>query len=312
MRECAKKLTFTTIGLQRSRRDSFPPIRLPLLVPDWPAPCYWAYCKHMKIRLNFFALNLVLFALLPAALAQDTVYGTAWELSGTWHVNRAANGLQAGDLLPQGALLSADPARESHAVVLLAGGQRLFFDCHDAASCGQGFRLPPAGGASSAEEARVFRAACVVRREKLSSFPVKVSPGVARVEAVAPLGKDNTVDLTEALRALPPGSYRVAIDEESSGKQISDREVHRGGAAGRLVVSVPGPGLYELRLYGGLQTERMRAYVLVAAPSSFEAAQQDFHAASEVVEEWHERSMGWPVDDFLFSYLMYLSRGPRS
>lgn len=260
-------------------------------------------------------ISLVALALLapPAfSCAQETPMACAWEVSGEWRVPGRVSALKAGDLLPPGSLLTGQGAGSQHLIMLLPDGQRLFLDCHDRPSCSRGFRLPALTQHVDEETIAIFQQVSAMRHQEAGlaghatggleqdQIATREHPDLMRVEAVAALGSDGSVNLAAAFNGLPPGDYHLLIKSTSG---AVERSIHLDGGQKTLGVSVSKAGLYDLRCYGTLNTERMHGHLLVVHRAEFDAASHRFARLKETLDQWNERSPGWPIHEFLFLYL---------
>jgi hypothetical protein len=244
--------------------------------------------------------------------AQGIPVGMVWEVNGTWRVNGQEADLKCGDTLLPGSLVSAYGAHSQNLIVLLPDGQRLFLQCDDRPSCSRGFRLPALTQTVdddtilTFQEVGAFRRAAAVALHKKSataricSRNSRQQPNLLRVEALAILDADNSVNIASEITSLPPGAYHLVV---ASASVIADEAIHWDGVEKILKLSLGKTGLYELRYYGPLNAERMLEHLLVVRRAEFTEMNQRLVHWRETITQWNERAPGWPIHDFLSLYL---------
>ena len=265
--------------------------------------------------LSFVALAL----LAPAPVGHPMAI--AWEVTGEWRLAGRVSALKSGDLLPPGSLVTGQGSGSHHLIVLQPDGQRLFLDCPDTASCSRRFRLPALTQTvdeetiatfqqvSAMREVEVERAGNATGRSEQDLIVAREAPNLLRFEAVAEPEGDGSVDLATAMKGLPPGNYRLIVKGAS---EAMERPINWDGTHMTPNLLLAGTGLYDLRFYGTLNTERMRGHLLIVGNADFESASARFARLKEILTQWNERSPGWPIHDFLLSYLESISTKSRS
>ena len=235
--------------------------------------------------------------------------GMTWEAQGNWHLNHERQSIQRGDAVPPGALLTADVIVKASIVILLPDGQRLLFDCHDAHTCSQGFRVPALMAKPDTDDLDLFNA---VRRainqphSSVETAPEPLASTTTEAEAVARLENDENILLKQSLAGLPPGQYTLTVQSNDQA-QPSKRQLTWSGSLDTGRLTLPGPGLYRLRLFGSLGGERMRVVLLAVPSTSFPTTLKAFTDARKTLAEWNETFPGWPVHEWLQLYLKILS-----
>jgi hypothetical protein len=242
-----------------------------------------------------------------------TESGIAWDVRGDWHLNHAQRSLRKGDAVPPGALLSADTTVSGSIFVLLPDGQRLLFDCHDAHTCAQGFRIPALIAKPDDDALDLFEG---VRRamdhpgsELITPTPPR-SATTTEIEAVVRVQSDGALLLRQPLVTLPPGQYRMTV-QSADQAQPSERSLTWSGPRDETHLALPHAGIYRMRLFGTLGGERMRVVILAVTAEAFPAAQKGFEEATKTLHEWNETFPGWPIHEWRQLYLQSLS-DPRN
>ena len=229
-------------------------------------------------------------------------------------MNHEQQHLHTGDDVVPGAVLTADTATNGSLLVLMPDGQRLLFDCHDANTCSQGFRIPALIAKPDKDDLELFETIKLEMRKPSSGISLGKGPrtsATTKIESVVPIQSDGTILLKQPLATLPPGQYRLTTQADSQA-QPSERSLTWSGShdEGRLALS--GPGFYQLRLFGNLGTERMRVALLAVPVASFADTEKSFNEAKKTLQEWNETFPGWPMHEWMQLYLRSLSEaGPE-
>ena len=251
-------------------------------------------------------------AVIPLIAVTVSIYaedGLAWEVQGNWRVNQIQTFLHRGDSVAPGALLTAASLTNASVVVLLPDGQRLFFDCHNAHTCNQGFRVPPLMAKPDDEAVQLFETVRRAMRQPETAAATSIPVTATRTESVVLLQTDGTISLKEPLAHLPPGQYRMTVLGEG-GAQLSERSLAWPATGDATRLSLPHAGIYHLRLFGSLGVERMRVVLLAATPEFFPARQKAFAEARKDLQEWNENFPGWPTHEWLQLFLDGLAQEP--
>jgi len=235
--------------------------------------------------------------------------GIAWEVHGNWYLNHEQHPLHKGDDVPPGALLTADTTANGSILVLLPDGQRLFYDCHDAHTCSQGFRIPALMAEPDKDALELFDTIRRVMKQVTSTASLPKAPVVSTttiVETVVPIQSDGSIALKRPFAALPPGHYRLTLQGESEAEP-SEHSLSWSGPHDEGHLALEGPGTYRLRLFGSLGGERLRVFILAVPSESFSSTQKDFEETNKDLQEWNEIFPGWPIHEWLQLYLRSLS-----
>jgi hypothetical protein len=262
-------------------------------------------CRQILIVIAAFVLS-------EPGYARGIPRGLVWEVNGNWRVNGQEADLKCGDTLLPGSLVSASGAFAQNLIVLLPDGQRLFLQCDGRPSCSRGFRLPALTQTIdddtilTFQEVSAFRGGTAVSLHKDSAAgrmcfgTGRQQPNLLRVEALAILDVDNSVNIASAITSLPPGDYHLVV---ASGSLNAEEAIHWDGVEKMLKLSLGKTGLYDLRYYGPLNAERMREHLLVVRRAEFKEMNEQLVHWRETLTQWNERSPGWPIHDFLSLYL---------
>ena len=262
----------------------------------------------MLFRIGFVAIPLLICSTWIHAQSPSE-NGLVWEMQGSWQMNHEQQHLHTGDDVVPGAVLTADTATNGSLLVLMPDGQRLLFDCHDANTCSQGFRIPALIAKPDKDDLELFETIKLEMRKPSSGISLGKGPrtsATTKIESVVPIQSDGTILLKQPLATLPPGQYRLTTQADSQA-QPSERSLTWSGShdEGRLALS--GPGFYQLRLFGNLGTERMRVALLAVPVASFADTEKSFNEAKKTLQEWNETFPGWPMHEWMQLYLRSLS-----
>jgi len=234
--------------------------------------------------------------------------GIAWQIQGGWRANQTQDLIRRGDAVTPGTLLTADDSTNASILVLLPDGQRLLFDCHDAHTCKQGFRVPALIAKPDDDAIELFDAVRTTMQQQPAANTANRSHATTtETEAIVPMHADGTIALKQALAGLPPGQYRMTVQGESD-PQISERSLTWSGPHDEAQWPLSHPGIYRLRLFGSLGGERMRVMLLAESPKLFPSVQKAFAEAKNDLEEWNETFPGWPTHEWLQLFLRSLAQ----
>jgi hypothetical protein len=259
----------------------------------------------------FLKALLVVIPLIATTARMNAEDGIAWEVQGNWRLNQAQTFLRKGDSVAPGVLLTADTSTNASILILLPDGQRLLFDCSNAHTCTQGFRVPALMAKPDDDAVELFDAIRKAMHQPATSIAApRVAASTTETEVVAPLQTDGTVLLKQPLAALPPGQYRMTVDGESG--QLLERSLKWSGPLDETHLPLPGAGVYRLRLFGSLGGERMRVVLLAASAELFSPQQKAFAEAKDDLKEWDENFQGWPIHEWLGLFLEGLAQAQTS
>ena len=195
-----------------------------------------------------FCFVVLLIATTPWIYAED---GIAWEVQGNWHENRMQSFLRSGDAVAPGSLLTTEASNNASIIILLPDGQRLLFDCHDAHSCVQGFRIPALIAKPDTDSISLFDSVRRVMHQTAANMAPPPSATTAETETVS------AILLKQALTGLPPGQYRMMVEGDGETK-LSERSLTWSGSQDEAQLSLPHTGVYSLRIFGSLGTDDLR------------------------------------------------------
>ncbi len=267
----------------------------------------------MLFRIGFVAIPLLICSTWVHAQAPSE-NGLVWEMQGSWQLNHEQQHLRMGDDVVPGAVLTSDATTPGSILVLMPDGQRLLFDCHDANTCSQGFRIPALIAKPDKDDLELFETIKLEMRKPSSGISLGKAPrvsAIAQIESVVPIQNDGSILLKQPLATLPPGQYRL-MTQGNNQAQPSEHSLTWSGAHDEGHLTLPGPGLYQLRLFGNLGTERMRVILLAVPPASFSDTEKSFTETRKDLQEWNETFPGWPMHEWLQLYLRNLSEaGPE-
>jgi hypothetical protein len=267
----------------------------------------------MLFRIGFVAIPLLICSTWIHAQSPSE-NGLVWEMQGSWQMNHEQQHLRTGDDVVPGAVLTADTTTNGSLLVLMTDGQRLLFDCHDANTCSQGFRVPALIAKPDKDDLELFETIKLEMRKPSSAISLGKAPRIStitEIESVVRIQSDGNILLKQPLATLPPGQYRLTTQGDSQA-QPSEHSLTWSGSHDEGHLALPGPGFYQLRLFGNLGTERMRVVLLAVPAASFSDTEKSFNEAKKTLQEWNETFPGWPIHEWLQLYLRSLSEaGPE-
>ena len=248
------------------------------------------------------------------AAADEAPSGMVWERHGEWHLNGSPAVLRLGEAMPPGGLLTAGAESPSHSMtVLMPDGQRMLCECYEAKSCSQGFRVPAITPRPSPEVWNMFVGVrnVLLLRPASAETPFTTPTGRAamagNVEIVAAVSAQGEVSIAPALRVLPSGQYSLSVANDGSQAAASGRAVTQPLAwtAGQKAapVSLPGPGLYRIRVTDQTYVPRLEIEVLTTTAASLANEAAALKQARQTVMGWNQTRGGWSLHDFLRVYL---------
>jgi hypothetical protein len=259
--------------------------------------------------MRLLSICLLALPLIATSAQSQSEDGIAWEVRGVWMVNRTQV-VHRSDGIAPGSLLTSGDSTNASMLVLLPDGQRLLFECHDAYTCAQGFRVPALISKPEDDAIELFETVRAAMRQPESSTTLLPSPTTTETEAIVALQADGSILLRQALGGLPPGQYKMAVLDDS-GQPLSERPLNWAGAHDNAQLPLSHAGIYRLRLFGSLGGERMRVLLLAESSELYSSRQKEFAAAQKVLKEWNESFPGWPVHEWLQLYLRGLAQEPR-
>ncbi|QNI34187.1 hypothetical protein H7849_09955 [Alloacidobacterium dinghuense] len=254
------------------------------------------------LNVKILATVALLIAIPVPIHAED---GIAWEVHGNWYANQIA--LRKGDAIAPGAVLTAAASTGASMLILLPDGQRLLFDCHNAPSCTQGFRVPSLIAKPDEDAMDLFAAVRGAMRRPMLIMTTPLPATTMETESVIAIQEDGRIRLKQIFTTLPPGQYRMSLQGEGDA-QPSVQSLAWSGPHDETTLPLPHPGMYRLQLYGSLGGERMRIVLLAESASLFPARQKAFTEARADLREWNETFPGWPVHQWLQLFLQSMSQ----
>ncbi|HEV2136011.1 MAG TPA: FN3 associated domain-containing protein [Terracidiphilus sp.] len=228
-------------------------------------------------------------------------------MRGIWHVEGVREPLLTGDAIQPRSLLQPDAKDSAHSIaVLLPDGQQVLYECFTAKDCARGFRVPSLYQAPSPFETEMLariRAVLVRQRGQTAAKPA-TQPLGARDEAVTVLGPNNRIELGGLAARLSNGSYfgdLQAVDARHP--QHSGIPLEKSGPS--IAFTVPGPGLYLLKISDSRNWPRIDFMIAVVSPHNSSIA-NNFQKERSLLASWNAEYFGWPAHDFQRAYLKSL------
>ena len=215
-------------------------------------------------------LSLLLLAfsatLLIAEKTAPAPQGIAWRVTGSWRLDGKGAPIVAGDAIPPGSLLQPDAGAADHSItIFLADGRGILYECFTPENCARGFRVPtlyrvpdPAAVDMLARiHETVFRGNASSSLQSDSDLP--------RGEVLTVIGPGNRVHVAGLAAALSNGRYTYDL-RPLNPAYPTQSNVAVEKTAPAIPLTLPAPGLYDLKITDDLKTPRID--LLVAAVTS--------------------------------------------
>jgi Chitobiase/beta-hexosaminidase C-terminal domain len=264
----------------------------------------------------------LLIAFLPvsscgSARAQETAQaplGIAWQVGGLWRLDPGNAPVLTGDPVPPGSLLHPEGEAGNHSILIfLPDGQRILYKCFAAADCARGFRVPPLYRRPDPFAVNMLaRIRAAFARGNLAPAARGGKRALPRDEMVAVLGAQNRVQVAGLAADLPNGRYTydlMPVDLASPG------EFRRAltKTAGSIALSLPGAGLYDLRITDDRNVPRIDLFIAAVHAADSARIARPFQRASALLGDWNIDYQGWPIHEFQWAYLesLMLNLRPR-
>lgn len=236
------------------------------------------------------------------------ITGLAWQVQGTWQAGAKGAPVSSGDALQPGSLLQAGGTTLSHSIIIfLADGRRVFYECFTLQNCARGFRLPSLYRTPdpAAVEMLTRIHASLIWENEISGIPPDT--GLPREEALAVLDRDNRVRVEGLVADLPTGRYTYTLKPLNDSHPSQSHFIIEKTRTS-IIVPLPGPGIYNLRISDDLNTPRIDLFVAAITPIQATRFVSSFHQVRSLMKEWNESGFAWPIHDFQRAYLLSLMR----
>lgn len=244
-------------------------------------------------------------ASLQAETGGKVPIGIAWRVIGQWQVEGQGASVRTGDAIVPGSLLEPSATDGDHSItVLLPDGQSILDECFTEKDCARGFRVPKLDGDPAPFTAHLIERihAALVQQRTHPRLVLAVHSRAARDEAVAVLGTDNRIEISGLAAALSDGRYVYDLTPIGSGVP-PQTGIPFQKAGHSIALTVPGPGVYRLRIVDPLRNPRIDGLIAAVRLRGGAEIVDDFHKAHALFEDWVENYQGWPVHDFQRAYL---------
>ena len=236
--------------------------------------------------------------------------GIAWDVQGLWRAE--GREIMTGDAVRAGALLQPGERGEpSHSItILLPDGQRILYECFTAKDCARGFRIPVLQRDPSRFAAAMMeRIHAALMQERRNAAISDKGQHIARDEAAVVPGPQNRIEVGGLAEALSNGRYSGDLRSfDSRYPERSGIPLEKSGPS--IALTVPGPGLYVLRIVDSMKRPRIE-FMIGVAPAQSTRIVKEFQEAQELIEEWNGNYQGWPIHDLQRAYLESLMLGIR-
>jgi hypothetical protein len=259
-----------------------------------------------RFLLLLFSHLAFLSTMVAAQGTQQPTPGLAWEVKGLWQVGGESETIVDGDSVSPGALLHPIDMSSAHSItILLADGQRIFYECFAAEDCSRGFRVP-----ALYRRPLPFAAAMMARiqagliRQKQDSRPAPSAhrAQMAHDEALVAIGAEGDVQIEGLATKLADGHYTYDLRPiAAAGPRKFRLEITKSGPA--VHISLPEVGLYDVTIVDDQNTPRIDFFVAAVKPDQEDRLSDMFEKAKDLMTEWNGDYYGWPIHDFLRAYL---------
>jgi hypothetical protein len=261
---------------------------------------------------------LCLLTLTPISLrAQGEVEaspGVAWEVRGQWQADGKSAPILTGDAVQPGSLLQPVEGTANHSItVLLPDGQPILYECFTAEDCARGFRVPSLYRKPEplAVDMLARIRAVLVRGQVDLSTGRQRKPRLPRDEVMAVLGPDNRVDVAGLAAKLSNGSYTYDLRPLD---RAYPRQFHLAlkKTAPSISIALPSAGIYFATITDALNTQRIDLFIAAVKPAQAASLMKTFRDAQELIKQWNEDYLSWPVHDFQRAYLASIVLGTNA
>lgn len=281
------------------------------------------YLHTLSAMKSYLGKGLIIFFIalssselsLAATVTSREISGMLWSVQGAWN-HEDGQALKSGDRVSPGELLHPGMTDGTHQViVLLPDGQRLLYQCFNSKDCARGYRVPVLNEKPSAfaiDMLNRMRSEEATHGTQLSAQPAAHAVPAALDEIVATLMPGGKVRLTGLAATLPEGTYTcslVRLDQHAPTLSMAGT-LPLQKSAGPALLSLPGAGLFDIRISDSLGVQRIQLRLL-AITSADSAFSRRFAHASETLRDWNEKSPGWPIHALLRLYLISLAESPK-
>lgn len=231
--------------------------------------------------------------------------GIAWDVRGSWKIDRHSAPIASGDSITPGALLMPDPHTSDDSITLLMpDGQRVLYECFLPENCARGFRVPALYRTPDPFAVRMLARvrAGLTLEEKSEEPDAHLRP---RDEALVMLEAGNKVTVEGLVKALPNGRYTYALQRLDKGLPHQDRQLLEKQATS-ISISLPSSGLYRMTIADELNKPRIDMFLAAISPAQSANFTNSFREAKALLADWNTNYQGWPVHEFQRAYLRSL------
>ena len=243
-----------------------------------------------------------------AQVRPETPMGIVWQVQGVWRLANDGTALASGGSIPARALLQATEDFSAHSItLLLPDGQRILYECFTPTDCARGFRVPALyrkPDPFAVDMLERIRAVLIGKPDELQ-FVRNQSRELAWDATVRVIGPDNQVEVAGLAARLSSGHYTGDLRRLDPGYprhlQIA---IEKKGPS--IALSLPGPGLYDLKITDNLNMPRVDIWIGAVSPALAASVTEPFGKATTLLQDWNENYQGWPVQQFRRAYLAAL------
>lgn len=242
--------------------------------------------------------------------------GDVIQIQGTWFIGNRSSPLLAGESVPAGALIKADPDKgQGFVVVALLSKKQLSAAC-TAAPCTATLRIPVDVVSPDITFKNILAAVQFVllhRGPQVAAAYESTSgrgPNTPRAEILVPFDKTKSLSFTPELKNLSNASYDVTMLRVKDQQIVYSGEVDWDGTTLQLSFPPPEPGLYAISMKNRLGVTAADMLVALIQPASYDKVRQAYDEARRTCTQWTGPQGSAAAHLFLRAYLVALEENP--
>lgn len=266
--------------------------------------CYTVFPRAILIS-SIFLSAVSHQGWLYAQAMTKTSFGLAWRVQGSWRLEGESSSVVTGDSIAPGSLLFPVQGAPNHSItILLPDGQRILYECFQAADCSHGFRVPWLYRTPKPIAMEMLARIHTVLLHNQRDLPA-VNKAIVPDESLALLGTENRAEISGLVSKLSNGIYTYSLrSTDHSFPDQSNLSVEKSGPDIRI--PLPGPGLYDLTLSDELNTPRIDLLIAAVSMAQWRTLSKKYKDARELLADWNIDHQGWPIHEFHRAYLKSL------
>lgn len=261
--------------------------------------------RHGRVALKLFVLSAFLGNC--SAEETNTSAGAVIQVKGVWRFDGHADPLLAGESIPLGAFIKADPGVPNQSIlVVLANKTRLVASCTET-PCRATLPIPKSNITSDPSFENILAAVKFVlfkeKRKVASVYESTSSRGgkFSRSEVIVSFEQSQSIQLP-----VPEGSQRLTLTSSADGHRVLMQDVIQPQPATNLQFPMQSPGLYVASFADRFRQELSNTLVVVARPEAFESINTAYEQARAASSDWNDDS----AHLFIRAYLLSKASAP--